>query len=98
MIIAQEKEIITLLQADGRGKQAFYKMLSYYEVYDKMHFTSHAKLIKAIYIEPRHNFIWELTNVANMGLSSIYKHRKNYIACFYVCFSEFSNAPTFGEN
>lgn len=83
--LTEEKEIKRLLRTDEKSQKAFDKMLNYYQIYDKIHFTRHAKLIEAIYIDNRHRYLWELAEIGGMCYSSYFEYRKKYIECFYLC-------------
>ena len=88
MIKPKEQKIKELLKTNVKAQQAFNKMLNYYEVMDKLYMTTHAKLIKSIYVKSNYNYAWQLANIANVGNSTCCLYRNNYVKCFYLCFED----------
>ena len=85
IIRTKEEQIRKLLKHDEQAKQAFEKMLNYYQMYDLLNYTSHVRLLKAIYLDNKQRYVWQLENIANIGRSTCYVYRNRYIECFYLC-------------
>lgn len=85
MISKKEKEIKKLLKDNIQAQQAFDRMMTFYEVWDKLNLTTHTKLLKAIYIDDNDYYFWELANIANICKSTCFEYRNKYVKCFYLC-------------
>ncbi len=87
MTRTKENEIRKLLKENEQARKAFNKMLAYYQIYDKLNYTSHVKLLESIYLENKRRYSWQLANIANIGRTTYFNYRKKYIQCFYICLS-----------
>lgn len=87
----KEEKIKNLLTDNIKVQRAFNKMMTFYEVFDKLYLTTHTKLLKAIYLDDKNYSFWELSNVANICYSTCFEYRNNYVKCFYLCLDELSN-------
>ena len=82
---AKEEEIRRLLKESEQARQAFEKMLSYYRIYDLIHYTTHIRLINSIYLNYKPRYSWQLANIANIARTTCFLYRRQYIECFYLC-------------
>ena len=86
MIRTKENQIKELLRNNEQARYAFNKMISFYEMLDKLNFSTHEKLIKSIYVKNDANYTWQLAIIANISERTCYRYREQYINTFYMFF------------
>ncbi len=80
----KEERIIRSLRAgNALEREAFQRLLERFAEDDEMYATCHAGLIRAIYLNPTDNYIWQLAVNHYSSESTIYRYRKEYLAWFH---------------